>query len=272
MKKVVIMGASSGMGLRVAEEFASRGIKVGMAARHTEKMKELKAKYPDMIEYMSIDVTHTNAPQLLGKLIDKLGGMDIYFHTAGIGYENLTLDPQREVDIIYTNLGGFARMLCAAYRYFRDNHIKGRIAAITSVAGTKGIGRLSAYSASKAGAQAYMVALEQLANAEGADIKFTDIRPGWVDTPLLVPGVKYPMEMSLDYVAPQLIKAIVKAPRVAIIDWRWNVLVGLWQRVPNHLWAKMDMTISTPDNPLPAPGDKPFPDPKEERDDERKTL
>ena len=52
-----------------------------------------------MIEYESIDVTHTNAPELLGKLIEKLGGMDIYFHVAGIGYENLELDPQREVNI-----------------------------------------------------------------------------------------------------------------------------------------------------------------------------
>lgn len=264
MKRVIIMGASSGMGLRVAEELASRGIKVGMAARHTETMKKLKEKYPEMIEYASIDVTHTNAPQLLGKLIEKLGGMDIYFHTAGIGYENLTLDPQREVDIIYTNLGGFARMLCCAYRYFRDNNRKGHIAAITSVAGTKGIGRLSAYSASKKGAQAYMVALEQLANAENADIKFTDIRPGWVKTPLLLPGVKYPMEMDLDYVVPYLIRALVKAPRVEIIDWRWDILVGLWEKVPNRLWTKMNMTISTPDSPLPKPDSKPFPSSKKE--------
>lgn len=266
------MGASSGIGLRVAEEFASRGIKVGMAARHTEAMKKLKEKYPENIEYMSIDVNHANAPQLLGKLIDKIGGMDVYFHTAGIGYENLALDPQREVDIIYTNLGGFARMLSTAYRYFRDEKKKGRIAAITSVAGTKGIGRLSAYSASKQGAQAYMVALEQLAHAENADIKFTDIRPGWVRTPLLLPNVKYPMEMSLDYAAPLIIRAIVKAPRVAVIDWRWNALVGLWQRVPNKAWTEVNMLISSPDAMLPKPGKEPFPDPKAEEEDERKTT
>ena len=103
------------------------------------------------------------------------------------------------MNIIATNLGGFARMLCAAYRYFRDNNRKGSIAAVTSVAGTNGIGRLSAYSASKKGAQAYMVALEQLANAEGADVSFTDIRPGWIRTPLLVEGLKYPMEMMAHY-------------------------------------------------------------------------
>ena len=122
MKRVLIMGASSGIGLRVAEAFASRGIKVGMAARHTETMRELKKKYPDNVEYMSIDVTHADAPDKMQNLIDKMGGMDIYFHVSGIGYENLKLDPQREVDIISTNAGGFVRMICTAYRYFRDNH------------------------------------------------------------------------------------------------------------------------------------------------------
>ena len=53
------------IGLRVAEAFASRGVKVGTAARHTESMRELKKQYPDMIEYESIDVTHTNAPEPL---------------------------------------------------------------------------------------------------------------------------------------------------------------------------------------------------------------
>ena len=112
MKKILIMGASSGIGLRVAEELASRGVMVGMAARHVEPMKALQNKYPDTVVYESIDITHIDAPELMGKLIEKMGGMDIYFHVSGIGYENLALDPQREVDIIATNSGGFARMIC----------------------------------------------------------------------------------------------------------------------------------------------------------------
>lgn len=250
MKKVLIMGASSGIGLSVAHEFAKRGVMVGMAARHTEPMRELQKLYPETVVYSSIDITHADAPKLMEKLIEKMGGMDIYFHVAGIGYENLDLNPQREVNIINTNASGFARMVSSAYRYFRDNGVKGRIAAITSVAGTKGIGRLSAYSASKKCAQTYLVALEQLAHEEQADITFTDIRPGWIRTPLLLPNHKYPMEMSLDYAVPLIIKAIVRHPRVAIIDWRWNILVALWRRLPNAIWTNMDMKISTPDFPL----------------------
>lgn len=252
MKKVVIMGASSGMGYAVAEALASRGVKVGVAARHVSSLKALKEKYPDFVEYKSIDITHHDAKTKLAELIEKLGGMDIYFHVAGIGYENLYLDPEREVEIINTNAAGFARMICCAYRYFRDNKRKGQIAAITSVAGTKGIGRLSAYSSTKKFDQWYLDALEQLSNAEGADISFTDIRPGWVRTPLVPDDKKFPMEMTVEYVLPMIIKAIVRRERVAVIDWRWNALVGVWRNIPNAIWTKMKVKISDPDTPLPT--------------------
>lgn len=250
MKKVIIMGASSGMGFAVAEALASRGVKVGAAARHTSTLKALKEKYPGFVEYMSIDVSKANAVGRLSELIEKTGGMDIYFHVAGIGYENLELDPEREVEIIGTNAAGFARMICGAYRYFRDSGRKGQIAAITSVAGTKGIGRLSAYSSSKKFGQWYLDALEQLSHEEGADISFTDIRPGWVRTPLVPSDRKFPMEMTVADVLPQIIKAIVRRRRVAVIDWRWNLLVGAWRMIPNAIWTRMRVKISEPDTPL----------------------
>lgn len=252
MKKIVIMGASSGIGYACAEALAKRGVKVGVAARHTKPLEELRRKYPDQVEYARIDVTKPAAVGQLEALIQKLGGMDIYFHVAGIGYENTSLDPEAEVDIFNTNTVGFVRCISAAYRYFRNNHIRGHIAAVTSVAGTNGLARLSAYSASKAAGQKWLVALEQLSNDSDAGITFSDIRPGWVRTPLLVPGNKYPMTMSLEYAVPRILKAIVRRQRVAVIDWRWNIVVGLWRMIPNILWTHMDVPISKPDVDLLA--------------------
>lgn len=244
------MGASSGIGYAVAEAFASRGVKVGLAARHTGALEVLKSRYPDFVEYASIDITKPEAVNELKDLIARLGGMDIYFHVAGIGCENPSLDPLRETEIVETNCVGFARMVSAAYCYFRDNRHRGQVAAITSVAGTNGIGRLAAYSASKAFDQKYLVALEQLSFLEGADISFTDIRPGWVRTPLLHEGCSYPMEMTLEEVVPQVIKAIVRRKRVAVIDWRWNLLAGAWRLIPNALWTLLPVEISDCDRPL----------------------
>ena len=225
---------------------------MGVAPRHTKPLEELRRKYPDQVEYARIDVTKPAAVGQMEALIQKLGGMDIYFHVAGIGYENTSLDPEAEVDIFNTNTVGFVRCISAAYRYFRNNHIRGHIAAVTSVAGTNGLARLSAYSASKAAGQKWLVALEQLSNDSDAGITFSDIRPGWVRTPLLVPGNKYPMTMSLEYAVPRILKAIVRRQRVAVIDWRWNVVVGLWRMIPNVLWTHMDVPISKPDVDLLA--------------------
>ncbi|MDE6681939.1 MAG: SDR family NAD(P)-dependent oxidoreductase [Muribaculaceae bacterium] len=241
---MLIMGASSGIGRRVAEELASRGIMVGAAARSIKALEELKGKYPDTIEIEQIDINEKDASSKMHALIKKMGGMDIYFHVSGIGYSNPAMEPEREVEIIATNACGFARMISTAYRYFRDNGGRGQIVALTSVAGTNGIGQMAAYSASKKFDQTYLVAMEQLALEENLDIRFTDIRPGWVRTPLLSDEKEYPMEMTLDYVVPQVIRAIVKHPRVAVIDWRYNILVGLWRLIPNFLWTKMSITMA----------------------------
>ncbi|MCM1518614.1 MAG: SDR family NAD(P)-dependent oxidoreductase [Pseudoflavonifractor sp.] len=255
MKRIVIMGASSGIGLTLAEILASRGVPVGIAARNLQPLLELRGRYPGNVVVKSIDITSPDAPVRMLQLIDALGGMDIYIHVAGIGYENLTLDPDREAAIVDTNATGFARMIDTAYRYMRGNGIRGQIAAVTSVAGTNGIGRLAAYSASKRFGQAYLTALQQLAHAERSGIRFTDIRPGWTDTPLLLPGVSYPMEMEVRPVAVEIIRAIARKRRVAVIDRRWNVVVGLWRLIPNALWVRLNIPISRPDLPMPTPGD-----------------
>lgn len=247
MKRIVIMGASSGIGMACAEALASRGVPVGLAARNIRPLVQLKNKYPDFVEYAEIDVTHPDAVKLLEELIGRLGGMDIYFHVAGIYRENPSLDPETEVEVFNTNTLGFVRCISAAYRYFRNNGIKGQIAAITSIAGTNGIGRISAYSASKAADSTWLTALEQLSNSTEAGISFTDIRPGWIRTPLLASGEKYPMTMTLDYVVPKVLKAIVRRKRVAVIDWRWDIVVGLWRMIPNCLYTHLDIPTSLPD-------------------------
>lgn len=242
--RVVIVGASSGIGLSVAEELAARGVHVGLAARRTDKLEALKRKYPDCVHFAAIDVNDPEAPAALAALVDATGGMDVYFHVAGIGYDNAELDPGREADVIATNAAGFARMLSAAYGYFRLSGRRGRIVGLTSVAGTKGIGSMAAYSASKRCAQTYMQALEQLAREQGVAVSFTDIRPGWIETPLLTPGTHHALEMSPAYAVPRIIRALAGRRRVAVIDWRWRVVVALWRLVPAALWVRMAPRIS----------------------------
>ena len=134
-----------------------------------------------------------------------------------------------------TNATGFTRMVGVAYRYFAE-HGGGHIACITSIAGTKGLGPAPAYSATKALQNTYLQALEQLSLTKHHNIRFTDIRPGFVDTPLLSGTAHFPMLMTTDHVAECIIKAIRTRRHVCVIDTRWRILTFLWRHIPDWIW------------------------------------
>ena len=187
MKRIVIMGATSGIGLAVAQKLARKGHLVGVAGRKVNVLRELKKEFPENIVWEEIDVTKDEAPEKLEKLIKKLGGMDTYFHVSGVFYNNPDLVLEDEMITLQTNAVGFARMTSTAYKYFRDHGGEGHIAAITSVAGTRGMGPIASYSSTKKFGQTYLEALQQLSHLQKLKIKFTDIRPGWIRTPLMQP-------------------------------------------------------------------------------------
>lgn len=261
-RRIVIMGATSGIGLRSAIILALAGWRVGVAGRNLEVLKKLKKRLPKAIEYERIDITSKDASKGLIKLIDKLGGMDTYFHVSGIYASDDNLDSEKEVATLETNVVGFARMTSTAYKYFKDTKRKGQIAAVTSIAGTNGIGLMAAYSASKKFDQTYLTALDQLAHIQGVDVTFTDIRPGWIRTPLLRADRNYPMDMTLDEAVPKILCALLCRRRVAIIGRRWEALYLLWRCLPLSLWTRMSPRLYTPASPAEEDKNKELQDTK----------
>ena len=239
MKKIIIVGASSGIGKQVALNFIADGWKVGVAARREEALKELKLQIPAQVEYEVIDITSADATSRLNALIDKLGGMDIYFHCSGVGHQNTKIDIKVEVDTVRTNALGFTQMSVAAYNYFKDNKKQGQIAVVSSIAGTKGLGVSPSYSATKRYNYIYLDCLEQLSRMQNVNITFTDIRPGFVTTALLDDGQKYPMQMSVEYAAKKIFKAVKRRKRVAVIDWKYSILVLFWKLIPRWWWVSL---------------------------------
>ena len=237
--KAIIVGASSGIGLEVAKLLLADGWHIGIAARREEALLELKKTAPERVEVMAIDITHPDAGERLLTLVRQLGGMDLYFHSSGIGKQNRTLEPDIELQTMDTNAIGFTRMIGTAYRYFAEQG-KGHIAAITSIAGTKGLGPAPAYSATKALQATYLQALEQQARQRGLyDIHFTDIRPGFVDTALLSGSFRYPMMLRPESVARDIVSSIRKRRHVRVIDARYRVLTFIWRLVPNFIWRRL---------------------------------
>ena len=238
--KTIIIGASSGMGMEVAKLLLAEGHTLGVAARREDRLQALKQLAPDRVEVATIDVTADDAPARLRELIDRVGGMDLYFHASGIGKQNRELTPDIELSTVNTNGMGFTRMIGEAYRYFAERG-EGRIAAITSIAGTKGLGPAPSYSATKAMQNVYLQALEQQATARGLKIRFTDIRPGFVDTDLLKGDFHYPMMLKPEKVARQIVRAIHTKRHIQVIDWRYALMTALWRRIPRPLWRHLKL-------------------------------
>lgn len=233
----IVVGASSGIGNAIARRLIDDGWTVGVAARRTDMLADLVALDHHRVCAARIDVTDAAAPLQLAELAEKIGGMNLYVHVAGIGKQNYQLDANIELSTVATNADGFCRLVGAAFRNM-EAHGGGQIVAVSSVAGTKGMGAAPAYSATKALQNTYLESLAQLSAMRRLGIAITDIRPGFVATDLIA-GSNYPMTMTVDAVAREAVRAIYRRRAVAVIDWRWRIMTSLWRLLPHRLWRRM---------------------------------
>lgn len=256
-KRAIVMGATSGIGKEVARLLAANGYEVGIAGRREERLVQMAQATPGIVAHRQIDVTKEDAPTELHKLIEELGGMDLYVHSSGIGWENVTLDADKELKTVETNGVGFVRMVSAAYNWFAEQRAdeakqraegdeqrasskerKARIACITSIARTRGLGAAPAYSATKRMQAHYLECLSQQARMRHLNIGITDIRPGFVATDLIA-GSHFPLQLKAEDVARTIVRAIERGSEVVTIDWRYRLLVAAWQLIPRWLWVRL---------------------------------
>lgn len=242
-KNAIIVGATSGIGLEVARLLAQKGWTLAIAGRREELLKKISEEIPQVKCYKVIDITAPEADERLGELIEEMGGMTLYFHSSGIGYQNMVLDTQKELKTTETNVVGFTQMMDFAFHYFEQHpEINGHIAAISSIAGTKGLGAAPAYSATKRFQNHYLECLTQLAKMKKMKLSITDIRPGFVATDLIKGGY-YPLQLNAVDVAKEIVYAIEKKKSIRIIDWKYRILVFFWRLIPRWLWVRL--TIKT---------------------------
>lgn len=237
MKKVVIIGASSGIGEALAKEFASPKYEVAIAARRIENLKKLKEEYPQVTLFRAIDITSEGCVTELSQLIAELGGMDILLLTAGVGWRNPSLDEEKELHTIDVNCTGFTRILLYAYQYFCQKGY-GTIAATSSIAGFRGLDLCPAYSASKAFELSYLESLRRKSKTERKNIKIISLIPGFVNT-AMGQGAGVFWRCEPEVAAQQIRKGIEQKKEIIYITKRWRIVAWLMKRIPNYLFENI---------------------------------
>lgn len=152
-KVVVITGASSGIGLALVHEYASRGAKIVMAARNIDKLEEIKSDLSSInIDSIAIktDVTiESDCESLIEKAIQNFGQIDILINNAGISMRALFQDLELSVIKKVMDVNFWGTVYCTKYAIPHLIKSKGSLVSVISIAGYLGLPARSAYSASK---------------------------------------------------------------------------------------------------------------------------
>ncbi len=180
-KKILVTGATGGIGGAIVKKFLSLNASVLGTGTNSEKLDILKKEHPTLLTEQFDISNHKEIDGFIDKVFSNLGGLDILINNAGITKDNLSLrmkndEWQKVLDLNLTST--FYLCKSAIKKMLKGKN--GRIINITSIVGHTGNIGQSNYSASKAG----VVALSKSMAIEYAkkNITINCISPGFIQT------------------------------------------------------------------------------------------
>ena len=239
--RVVISGASSGLGLSLARHYLNHGAIVATFARRGELLQALAAEFPNKVFCYALDVRDTVAVQnAANDFIARVGLPDVVIANAGVSVGTLTelaedLDAfQQVMDINVLGMVKTFQPFVAAMRAAK----RGTLVGVASVAGFRGLPGAGAYSASKAAAISYLESLR--VELHGSGVKVVTICPGYIKTPMTAIN-PYPMPFILDadVAARRIACAIEYGKSYAVVPWQMGVVGRVLQLLPNWLYDRI---------------------------------
>lgn len=234
---VFLTGASSGIGAALAREFRRRGARLGLVARRERVLEDLAAELGGDCRVYGVDVTDRERLLAAAGDFDRAcGGTDIVIANAGIG---IGVQTEHRADlevfdrILATNLTAAVNTFHPFIAPMRARG-QGTLAAISSVAGVRGLPGSEAYSPSKAALTNYCECLR--VDLRGSGVRVVTIAPGFVRTPLTRANpYAMPFLLEAPEFARRAARAIERGSSYAVIPWQMSLLAKVLRALPN--WA-----------------------------------
>ena len=240
MKKVLITGATSGIGKELAIQFSNKGYIVGLIGRRTDRLKELKQQIGDLAFFRTLDVTDIEtSEQVYYELISEMGGMDIMILNAGVGRDSRKLNWLSDKQTIDVNVTAFSHGMNVAFQYFIDKKQSGQIVGMSSIASTLSSGRAAAYTASKHFISNYMTGFRQKANRMKLDVVITDVKPGFVESEMTENNKGMFWVSTTEKAVSQMVKAIEARKNHVYVTKRWRLMAWVAKSTPQIIWDRL---------------------------------
>jgi short-subunit dehydrogenase len=235
--KVIISGASAGLGSALARHYAERGATLGLIARRADLLESLAAEMAEVFTYVA-DVRDASALRNAAEdFIVRHGCPDIVIANAGISHGTLTeCAEDKEVfeGILATNVVGMVNLFQPFVSAMRAAE-RGSLVGIASVAGYRGLPGSGAYSASKAAVISYLESLR--VELHGSGVSVITICPGYVITPMTADNpFPMPFILTADDTAQKIACIIERKKSFAVIPWQMAIVARVLRLLPNFLY------------------------------------
>lgn len=245
--KILITGASSGLGEEMARRFAAMGRDLALCARRVERLDELRAELmsqnPNItVAVRALDVTdHHAVGEVFGTLRDELGGLDRVIVNAGLGKGAKIGTGRAEANLqtARTNFVGALSQAEAALSIFRERN-RGHLVFVSSISADRGLpGAKAAYSASKAAVASLGESLAT--ELSRTDIAVTTLLPGFIATDMsAAAGDSSALTATLDQGVTAMVDAIEsETRRAALPGVKWRGIDAALRFLPNVLTDRM---------------------------------
>lgn len=231
MKRVIIIGASSGIGAEMAKQLSSKGYQLGLMARRKNLLEDLVSNLEGEHQVMPIDLKNfEEAEQQMNQMIALLDDVDLIVLNSGVGAQEYQLDWMYQKQLIDVNVSGLVLMSTISMDYFIKRG-RGHIVGISSIAAHVSSGLALTYCASKAFVSSYLNGLRSRVQNSKLPIIITTIEPGYVDTPM-VKGSP-PWTAPVDKAVRQMIAGIENKRQHIFITRRYRLVVWMLKLIPN---------------------------------------